>query len=282
MNIFDIREDVITAAPAVAAPTVYKEPCKKCNGSGKWVGGYVNRTVRRCFSCDGRGFHEFKTSGTQRAAARESAVKRKSAEVIAAYANAQAWAEANPAAFEWLQSNESRSEFAGSLHQALIKYGSLTEKQLAAVLKCAAADIDRKIAAEQRIASAPTLDIGRIEVAFNTAKEKGIKRPKLRLDTFVFSPAPDSGKNAGAVYVKAKDEEGTYLGKIMAGKFLRSRECGQDQEKAVLEAAADPAAAAVAYGRRFGACSLCGRTLTVGESIDRGIGPICAETFGFN
>ena len=23
------------------------------------------------------------------------------------------------------------------------------------------------------------------------------------------------------------------------------------------------------------------RTLTVGESIDRGIGPICAETFGF-
>ena len=279
MSLFDITEDEIQAAPAAAQPTIYKEPCKKCKGSGRWIGGFVNTTIRQCFSCSGKGFHEFKTSGTQRAAARESAAKRKAAETVAAANNADAWKAANPAAAAWLASNN--GNFASSLSQALIKYGSLTDNQLAAVLRCAAADIDRKAAAEQRVAAAPILDIGKIEEAFQTAKDKGIKRPKMRLDTFVFSPAPESGKNAGAVYVKAKDEEGTYLGKIMAGKFLRSRECDQEREQAVLAAAADPEAAAVAYGRRFGACSLCGRTLTVGESIDRGIGPICAETFGF-
>lgn len=282
MNLFDIKEDEIQAAPAAtqaAAPILFKEPCKKCKGSGRWVGGFVNTTIRSCFACNGRGFHEFKTSGTQRAAARESAAKRKAAEVVTAANNADAWKAANPAAAAWLASNS--GNFAASLSQSLTKYGSLTDNQLAAVLRCAAADIDRKAAAEQRAAAAPTLEIGKIEEAFQTAKDKGIKRPKMRLDTFVFSPAPESGKNAGAIYVKAKDEEGTYLGKIMAGKFLRSRDCDQERESAVLAAAADPESAAVAYGRRFGACSLCGRTLTVGESIDRGIGPICAETFGF-
>jgi ribosomal protein L9 len=280
MSLFDITEDEIQAAPAAAAaPALFKEPCKKCKGSGRWVGGFVNTTIRKCFSCSGRGFHEYKTSGTQRAAARESASKRKAAEVISAANKADAWKAANPAAADWLANNS--GNFAASLSQSLARYGSLTDNQLAAVLRCAAADIDRKAAAADRVAAAPTLEIGKIEQAFQTAKDKGIKRPKMRLDSFVFSPAPESGKNAGAIYVKAKDEEGTYLGKIMQGKFLRSRECDQERESAVLAAAADPEAAAVAYGRRFGACSLCGRTLTVGESIDRGIGPICAETFGF-
>lgn len=282
MNLFDIREDEIIAAPATtqaAAPVLFKEPCKKCNGSGRWVGGFVNTTIRKCFSCSGRGFHEYKTSGTQRAAARKSAENRKVSQAAATTSSAQAWAAANPAAAEWLASNN--GNFAASLSQSLAKYGSLTDNQLAAVLRCAAADIDRKAAAEQRVAAAPTLEIGKIEQAFQTAKDKGIKRPKMRLDSFVFSPAPDNGKNAGAIYVKAKDDEGTYLGKIMQGKFLSSRDCGQERESAVLAAAANPEAAAVAYGRRFGACSLCGRTLTVGESIDRGIGPICAQTFGF-
>ena len=283
MNLLDIQEDEIQAAPATAAVapvvTLYKENCKKCNGSGRWVGGYVNHTVRTCFACEGRGFHEYKTSSTQRAAARQSAENRKVSQSAATASSAQAWAAANPAAYEWL--SNTRGDFAASLSQALTKYGSLTEKQLAAVLKCAAADLDRKAAAEQRAAAAPELDISRIELTFQTAKDKGIKRPKLRLDTFTFSPAPDSGKNAGAIYVKAKDEDGTYLGKIMQGRFLASRDCAADQQAAVIAAASDPAAAAIAYGRRFGACSICGRELTVGESIDRGIGPICADKFGF-
>jgi hypothetical protein len=45
--------------------------------------------------------------------------------------------------------------------------------------------------------------------------------------------------------------------------------------------AADPEQAAVAYGKRFGQCSVCARELTNEDSINRGIGPICAERFGW-
>ncbi len=48
--------------------------------------------------------------------------------------------------------------------------------------------------------------------------------------------------------------------------------------QAVKVLVADPKAAALAYARISGNCSVCGRTLTVPESIDRGIGPICLFT----
>lgn len=34
---------------------------------------------------------------------------------------------------------------------------------------------------------------------------------------------------------------------------------------------------AQAFGARFGVCAICGRLLTDPESIDRGIGPVCAN-----
>jgi hypothetical protein len=42
---------------------------------------------------------------------------------------------------------------------------------------------------------------------------------------------------------------------------------------------ADPERAAVLYGKASGNCSICGRDLTDPESIERGIGPICAGKF---
>lgn len=40
--------------------------------------------------------------------------------------------------------------------------------------------------------------------------------------------------------------------------------------------AAEPMAAMVRYGKTIGRCGACHRTLTVQESIDAGIGPVCA------
>jgi hypothetical protein len=122
------------------------------------------------------------------------------------------------------------------------------------------------------------VDITPIIEAFERARGNGVRSPKLRLDTFVFSRAPDHGANAGAVYVK---EGETYLGKIAAGRFQTSRECDKETEARVLAVAADPATAATAYGRRYGRCSICGRELTRNESIDRAMGPICAVRFGW-
>jgi hypothetical protein len=126
--------------------------------------------------------------------------------------------------------------------------------------------------------AANKVDVSKILVAFNTAFSNGIKRPKLRLGDFVFSRAPDTGRNAGSVYVKKGE---TYLGKVTGGEFFPVRDCDDTTTKGVIEVASKPGESAKAFGFRTGNCSCCGRTLTNGESIDLGIGPICAEKFGF-
>jgi len=136
----------------------------------------------------------------------------------------------------------------------LSKFGWLTENQLAAIRRCIERDTirtaERAQQQEARVEAAPVVDITKIEVSFAKALEAGIKYPKLRLADFKFSPAPATGKNAGAIYVKSGE---TYLGKISGGKLFKSRECDDQTEGSILAAAADPEAAAVAYGRRFGA-----------------------------
>ncbi len=57
--------------------------------------------------------------------------------------------------------------------------------------------------------------------------------------------------------------------------------CAPEQEAKVLEIAQDPKGAAIAYGRMTGSCACCGRALTDKDSVAAGIGPVCAENFGW-
>ena len=184
------------------------------------------------------------------------------------------WADAHPAEFAWLHDNSDSFDFAASLLASLRKWGRLTDGQLGAVQRILA---KHKLLAD-RHASAPTVLLGAVEQAFAKAKDAGVKRPKLRLDAFTFSPAPDTGKNAGAIYVK---EGETYLGKVVGGKLFAVSACTVDQENQIVAVAADPMNAAIAYGKRFGKCSVCARTLTDEDSISRGIGAVCAKRFGW-
>jgi len=165
---------------------------------------------------------------------------------------------------------------------ALRTYEALTPNQLAACERCVAPDkqraAERVADAKARLEDAPSIDISKIETAFTAALENLLKFPKLRLDTFEFSRASAASKNAGALYVK---EGETYLGKIQGGKLICTRQCDDKTKARVIEAAADPHKAAKAYGMRTGSCSCCGRELTNGESIDLGIGPICAGKYGW-
>lgn len=274
--------DFIKTAAPVAAKAVYVENCKKCNGLGKVTIGYNYPRTVTCFSCDGLGKHEFKTSPEYRTKAKATAQKRKEAAQDAIKAQVAVWVEANPAEAAWIDSEADRFEFARAMQEALNKFGHLTEKQMATVQRLTAQSAERKAkwAAEKAAAEAvaPAVTVEKIEEAFASAKDNGIKYPRLRLDTFVFTAAPEAGKNAGALYVKQDDE---YLGKILGGKFFKVRSCDAETESRVVAAASDPEAAAVAYGKRVGACSCCGKELTNQESIDRGIGPICAGKYGW-
>ena len=189
----------------------------------------------------------------------------------------------------WLDDRAPSWGFAASLLQWLAGHGSLTVNQEIAARNAMNADkaraAARKADAQQRTAVAPVVTIEAIEQAFDRARGAGIKYPKLRLGDYVFKPAASHGKNPGAVYVttrkQAGEDEGEYLGKVTGGRFLKVRSCTNEQESQVVAVCKDPKAAAIAYGKRFGSCAVCGRTLTDGESIDRGIGPVCADKYGW-
>jgi hypothetical protein len=62
---------------------------------------------------------------------------------------------------------------------------------------------------------------------------------------------------------------------------MKVRECGTEQEQKVVSLINDPVGAAEAYGHLTGHCCICNRELTNPESVARGIGPICADKFGW-
>jgi len=264
---------------AAEAPVGFVEKCPACHGSGTFR-SWSGRPLGECFKCKGRGQRTYKTSYADRAKARQSREARADREKAQ---NVEAFKAAHPEVHAHLTAEANRSsnfEFALSMLRGIAKYGSLTEKQMAAVQR----GIDRKTAFEaekaKREADAPTVDISRIEAAMNTALENGLKYPKLSLGEFKMSRASERSKTPGAIFVKDA-ASGEYLGKVMGGKFLAVRSTTQERVAKVIEVCADPSAAAVAYGKRTGICACCSRELTNSESVERGIGPVCASKFGF-
>ena len=180
--------------------------------------------------------------------------------------------EANPGLIDALKELSSWNSFAASLVEQFSDRGSLSDKQTGAAI----AMLMKVKANKSARAEAPSVDLSNIVAIFDKAHE-AIKTPKFRFEDLVISRAPDAGANAGALYVKV---DGEYMGKVKEGKFFGIQFTPEDTLSKLKQIAESPLSAAVAYGRRTGACACCGRELTVHASIERGIGPICAERFG--
>lgn len=246
---------------------LFSEGCRKCHGRGFWRPGYP------CFACKGKGKLSFKSSPQARAAnaaTRDARKARTGQEALASFAATY------PDVWQWMDG--SSFPFAISLREAIARYGSLTDGQLTAARNC----IEKRnaaIAARQTaVVAAPAIDISKIETAFASASASGLKRLKLRIAGFAFSPAPTSGRNAGAIYVKRGAD---YLGKVQGGKLVCLPHVDAETRARVVSIASDPEQAAVAHGMQTGTCSCCGAELTNKESIERGIGPICASRYGW-
>lgn len=246
----------------------YRQVCGVCGGSGNWRG----RAGMSCFPCKGKGFVEFRTSPEVRRNDRNRSAKKKAEQADKNLADFEAQ---NPHIKAWWTDTD--FGFALSLRESARKWGKLTENQLKAAEKCILAAEERKVEANIRIEQAPIVSIAALEACFAQAKSH-LQRPRLRLAGFQFSYAPDNGVNAGAIYVK---RDGTYLGKIKAGKLFRAAACDEQTEDEIVQVAHTPKEAAIAYGRLTGQCAICMKTLTNAESIERGIGPICAMNFGW-
>ncbi len=269
---------------AASAGHRYTEKCTAAGCRNGTFYGYTGRPLGRCFTCKGTGVQTFKTSPEAREKARIANERKREQKEASLRENAATWKVENADDWAWMQAKAGSFDFAASMVDALRSYGCLTDKQHAAVVRLREKDAIRQAewAAEKlaRETNAPAVDVSQLEKAFSTAQEKGLKRPKVFLAGYKFSLAPLTGRNAGALYVthKASDQ---YLGKIMDGKFSRVRECTSEQEAEIVAVASDPHNAAIAYGQRTGQCSCCGRELTNHASIDLGIGPICAEKYGW-
>lgn len=89
---------------------------------------------------------------------------------------------------------------------------------------------------------------------------------------------PTEGRWAGRVFVKLLVAHGGY------GDDLAEQRVGYAQTAGVLDRIAEAGVqeAMERYGRELGHCGHCGRTLTNAESIERGIGPVCAGKMGWS
>ena len=188
---------------------------------------------------------------------------------------------ANSGLIDDLREISSWNSFASSLVEQYSKRGTLSDKQTGAAI----AMLMKVKANKAQKAEAPSVDLSNVVAMFNKAHE-AIKTPKFRYEDLVISRAPDHGVNAGALYIKI---EGEYAGKVKDGKFFANNDffkrsgfklSAQGVRSKLEQISKDPLSSAVAYGKKTGNCSCCGRDLTRHDSIERGIGPICAEKWG--
>lgn len=188
------------------------------------------------------------------------------------------------------------SGFVRSVVEQYDRRGSLSEKQISAlqsILERNRVSVEPKlgeVSTFKRVHAQPTteptvrpntdtVDVSRIEALFDTARSNGLKRLKFRAEGLTISPAPLTGSNPGALYVKDVNDE--YLGKIAKGVYYPTRNAAETVADTIKAIAADPLAVGVAYGKKTGMCCVCGRELTDPVSIANGIGPICESNWGF-
>lgn len=244
--------------------------CPSCGGKGYVVIGYVNIRHANCFKCKATG----KVSKGQLAAVkakktREENLVKKKAEFIMS----------NPDVYEFICHNKDWSNFYASMHDSIMTYGHLTEKQLESVRNgMEKAKIRAAEKQAQREANTAEVNVSKIEQLFDVARSNGLKRLGFRTENINISAAKENSANPGALYVKHDD---VYVGKIMNGKFMPTNAAKSDTLEKVLEVAANPKEKAVQYGKMTGRCSCCGKELTDDVSVAMGIGPICESKWGF-
>lgn len=260
------------AKPAKARPTF---PCQSCAGSGLYRAPRVHQEKAECFPCGGRGF--FYSSHADRMKNRAAAAKRKQSKLEVAQ---EAFNALNEGFIAVLAEMTSWNDFARNLMEQYKTKGALSENQVSAIYRMKAkADETRAAKQAARSSVSATVDLSSIHAMFDRAKASGLKKPAYRAEGLVLSLAKEGSANFGSIYVKRAS--GEYIGKVTGSDFRATSDAKAEDKDTLQKIAANPSQVAKDYGKRVGICSCCGRELTDPNSIAAGIGPICAEGWGF-
>lgn len=255
-------------------------PCESCGGTGRYRGVRVHQQEERCFPCKGKGY--FYSSYADRQAKRVQSRTRKATALASKKAefealNGKLLAKVRADLISW-------NGFAAKLIEEYDAKGSLSPKQIESLQtqcdKNDARQAERNAAkaAEAKKLAETKVDTSSLRDLFNTAKGNGLKKPGLWFGTLKISEAPESGRNAGALYVK---QRGEYAGKIVGATFVPAYGVKPaDILPSLLEIAGNPAEVLRVKGKETGVCCCCGRPLSDPASVAAGIGPICATNWG--
>jgi hypothetical protein len=250
-------------AQAAAVSTVAPVTCYKCRGSGRFY-SYTGRLVGDCLTCKGTG-----KVGAKQAKAHDTKIANKQA---AAQERCR-WFEDHADVIAWIDANRDRNAFADSLGNQLAQR-LLSERQIAAVrenlAKAARREEERRAAAIAAEPAGSGLDLSKVPEGFY-AVPGGDSRLKVQIK----KPTPPS-KWAGYIFVS----DGAVYGQARSyGRQAPGRTYTGLIQEALQVIAADPRAACAAYGKLVGRCGICNRPLEDAESVERGIGPVCAGRF---
>lgn len=264
---------------AIAQEQAQRFPCMSCAGTGTYKGVRVHQPESKCFACGAKGWHKknhyeaMKDKRERKAKAAETRI-RNIRNAIDGFARDHA--EADRAIREHASWNNFCQKLLSELVDGKVPGARAIEIVMDIDAKSKARDAARQAEKE---AKAIEVDYSLIHKMFDKARESGLKRISYRAEGFVMTPASQSSKNPGAIYVKRADG-GAYLGKVISGKFHAGYGVTPVDVEKMQTIARDPLEAAKAYGKLMGSCSCCGRRLTDHASISLGIGPICAEKWG--
>ena len=193
-------------------------------------------------------------------AALNAAIQRFNARVVAAHAAGRSDLRA-----------ERNLDACASLAAALRRYGRLTEKQLAyakALIGWSQDDAAAKPAAQQATPRPATWAALQPFAKLLAGRLEFRKKHGQSLWWVVFD---------GSLVGKAEDGAVTGFGAKIRAAGIEVADL-----RAALDAfEADPTGALRAHGLATGSCGCCGIELTDPVSIERGIGPICAQKLGF-
>ena len=125
--------------------------------------------------------------------------------------------------------------------------------------------------------SVPQPDLSKIEAMFDKASAS-LKKPRVHMLCGTEELTLTRALTGEGLHVQRN--AGRYVGRLAQGRYQPVRGAPTDTIGALASFAADPLKAVVAFGQATGRCALCSRTLSDPVSVERGVGPVCAERWG--